>query len=579
VIQDEYGRVSDEILYDIADACNINARGFGSFEWHQKRMRELSAFNARNRNRVLNIAYDTDLKALADTTLRSIEHEFPETENVLPREERVAITVRAVANQTSQYYGVLNATMLRSASTLYQTAINEIERRMTLAVKAVMLGIDTKRRVTKSVLDMIQKTGVTGFVDKAGRKWSAEAYADLVFRSSMGNIQRQIMIDRCKDYGEDIVYAPIKFPSRPLCAEWQGKLLSLSERHYFTTDLNDAPMEVFPYSDAVGRPAGLWGCNCGHGKAVFIAGLSEVVKPVNQMTPEQNAEAYALTQQERQLERNVRNGKTKVKMLENAGITGDDLEEAKNQLKRARNEYKGFLNKYGYDPTAGRTYVHGFGKPNNRTATQKVQPRVIPPKQTPNKPIIPQMTRDEKSAVKNYVSGDGMWVNQELRGRGIGGLSADDKAYIHDLDTALNVPLGKAQTLYRSVDASAIFGNMTALQYDNLLTAVVYDDEFAKKQVQGLLNNVKGKTLVEKGYMSTTKDKEIAFEWGDFTGSEKPIVLKLQAPATVHGRDLAEFDIEGDEQFEVLLMRGVKYTLQGIRKESGNIVIDAIINR
>jgi hypothetical protein len=79
--------------------------------------------------------------------------------------------------------------------------------------------------------------------------------------------------------------------------------------------------------------------------------------------------------------------------------------------------------------------------------------------------------------------------------------------------------------------------------------------------------------------MSTTKDKEIAFEWGDFTGSEKPIVLKLQAPATVHGRDLAEFDIEGDEQFEVLLMRGVKYTLQGIRKESGNIVIDAIINR
>lgn len=360
MIQDEYGRVSDEILYDIASAINVNAKDFGSSTWLTKRMQGLGKFNARQRQRVYTIAYSNDLMLLAEQTLKSIEHEFPKSVNVLPRQERLQITVRAVANQTSQYYGVLNATMLRSADQLYQTALTEVERRMYLATEAVMTGMATKMSVTKDVIDLIQKIGIIGFFDKAGRKWSAEAYADLVTRSSMGNIQRQIMIDRCHDYGEDIVYAPIKFPSRPLCADWQGKLLSLSDQRYTTTDLYDRRMEVFPYSDAVGHPAGLWGCNCGHGHAVFVPNLSEVVEPVNKMTPEQNAETYALTQQERQMERNIRNKKTKIMMLEKAGITGEELEKAENQLKNARRVYREFRKRYGLEPTAGRTYVYGW---------------------------------------------------------------------------------------------------------------------------------------------------------------------------------------------------------------------------
>lgn len=393
MIKDEYGRVSDEILYDLADTINVNAEGFGSTLWRVRRIRKMHEFQQKQANRIYNIAYGSDLEKLAWTTLRSIESEFPYTRNVIPRDERVRLTVRAVANQTSQYYGALNATMLRSATNMFQIALSEVERRMLLATEAVTVGMATKQKVAKEVVDLVQKIGITGFVDKRGRKWSAEAYADLVMRSSMGNIQRQIMVDRCRDYDEDIVYAPIKYPSRPLCADWQGKLLSLSDLHYYTNDLHDRPMEVFPYSDAVGSPAGLWGCNCGHGHAVFIPSLSEVVEPVNKMTPEQNAEAYALTQQERELERNIRNNKTKVKMLEKAGVTGDDLEEAKNKLKQANNEYKGFLNKYGYDPTAGRTYVHGY-KPSSPTTPKTPKTPTVP--KTPTTPIAQKPATPEQ---------------------------------------------------------------------------------------------------------------------------------------------------------------------------------------
>ncbi|MBO5958999.1 MAG: hypothetical protein J6Q65_02640 [Lentisphaeria bacterium] len=86
-----------------------------------------------------------------------------------------------------------------------------------------------------------------------------------------------------------------------------------------------------------------------------------------------------------------------------------------------------------------------------------------------------------------------------------------------------------------------------------------------------------GKTIVEKGYMSTTKDFEIASEFGGFTGSEKPIVIKLDTPGSAHGRDLEEFDVEGEEQKEVLLARGQRYKVNKIYGEDGNIVVDADI--
>lgn len=47
-------------------------------------------------------------------------------------------------------------------------------------------------------------------------------------------------------------------------------------------------------------------------------------------------------------------------------------------------------------------------------------------------------------ATEYYVSGDGMWINQYLRGRGdFGELTESEKQYLSDLDKATN---GKIKT-------------------------------------------------------------------------------------------------------------------------------------
>lgn len=191
-------------------------------------------------------------------------------------------------------------------------------------------------------------------------------------------------------------------------------------------------------------------------------------------------------------------------------------------------------------------------------------------------------------ATEYYVSGDGMWINQYLRGNGdFGELTESEREYLKDLDKATN---GKvtADTLYRSVDATAIFGDMSGTDYENLRTALVYGtDSFGKgkyadgirQKVDGLINKTIGKTQTEKGYMSTTTRKSIAEEFGGFTGSDKPIVMNIKPSKNTKGVNLSRYDKNASTpQKEVLLARGQSYKITNIYGKNGNINVDIELN-
>lgn len=183
--------------------------------------------------------------------------------------------------------------------------------------------------------------------------------------------------------------------------------------------------------------------------------------------------------------------------------------------------------------------------------------------------------QDIQSAIEAYVSGDRMYINRSLRDGVL--LNADDKAFVRDLDIATNKPLGKEQILYRSVDAEAIFGKMSDFDYENLVGSIVYGDKskFAKATADKYLSKIESnKIYTEKGYMSTTKSQQIADEWYGFTGSSKPIVMRIKTPSKTNGVDLSKHRMAQDE---VLLKRGQRYKASKVYGKNGNIYVDAII--
>ena len=180
-------------------------------------------------------------------------------------------------------------------------------------------------------------------------------------------------------------------------------------------------------------------------------------------------------------------------------------------------------------------------------------------------------------ATEYYVSGDGMWINQYLRGKGdFGELSDNEKQYLKDLDKATSGKI-KEDKLYRNVDASAIFGDMSDMEYDDLVSRLVYGDnsKFIKNNTDKFLNE-KGKTVTEKGFMSTTKDPKIAEDWGGFTGSSKPVVMEIKTGKNTKGVDVSRYDknVSKDQaQKEVLLGRNQSYKVDNITAKNGKIYV------
>lgn len=186
---------------------------------------------------------------------------------------------------------------------------------------------------------------------------------------------------------------------------------------------------------------------------------------------------------------------------------------------------------------------------------------------------------DAESAAEYYVSGDGMWINQYLRGNIDDPefqFTSQDAGYLRDLDRATSHRLLSDQTLYRSVDASAIFGKMTATQYENLVSGLVYGDKYGLGKTDAMIKAAQGKTITEKGFMSTTKDAQLAHDWGAFSGSSKPVVLELKVPKGTTGKDLSGHYMA---QKEVLLSRGQQYRIHSVSAKNGNVYVTAEILR
>ena len=511
---------------------------------------------------------------------------------------------QAYYRQSADKLNLVNTVMLESTQAAYTATVadvtNKINRTqsiMNTASGEVVSGVSSLNEAVRDAVDKMVKNGITGFIDHGGHRWSPEAYVAMDTRTTLANTARAAVWEEDDRYGVDMYQVSHHDGARPLCYPWQGKVIS---RNGFSGTVKDGDgntitvhsqdeIESFNYG------GGLFGVNCGHYPISFIPGFSRSRPP--EQNEEENRKEYEASQQQRGLERKLREERRDLAVLKAQGAPQEMINAQSEKVKQANHELDSFCDETGRArrksregtpikasfpdpdtytnedfPTDQRDMVKDFfrGQTTKAETTQQAKP---------DSGELREMTPDERSAVKSYVSGENMYINQILRGRSGERMTDYDRELVKDLDSALDVPIGKRQTLYRSVDAETVFGKISPIDYDNLRSAVVYGDrsKIVVSSADAIVSKAVGKTIVEKGYMSTTKDFEIASEFGGFTGSEKPIVIKLDTPGSAHGRDLEEFDVEGEEQKEVLLARGQRYKVNKIYGEDGNIVVDADI--
>jgi len=268
--------------------------------------------------------------------------------------------------QAAEKYNLVNQTMLDSSIGQYAKFVgiigNEITQEQAEAAQGILneaaataaSGVETRRKAVQRAITRLSDEGLTGFVDRAGRTWSPEAYVNMVTRSTIHNTAIQATKNRMQEYGTEVFQYSSHAAARPLCYPCQGK--------YFSWDGSEGDIELGngkkvhykPFSSVEGynTPAGPFGINCKHEPIVVIPGVSIPSGAENIQPKEENDKAYAESQQQRALERKIRNAKRVVEM-------GNDSDEAKQKVKDAQAEMRQFIAETGRTRRYDREQIGG----------------------------------------------------------------------------------------------------------------------------------------------------------------------------------------------------------------------------
>ena len=365
-----YQRTVDELLINIARHFNISGWEKTRY-WEIKKLSEMGALTeesariiAQNtkmlpeevKKAFLQVSekacmdIDPQLRAAAEKGILQDPGTSPTT-SMLMRD-----TIRSFVEQAEESFNMTNTTMLQSTREAYlqgiATAVNEAqlyEANKILETQALetVTGQETRVRAIRKAMNQLTATGITGFYDKAGRKWHAEAYAAMVVRTTAHNAAVEAIKTRQQEFGGgDIFQVSTHSGARPLCFPYQGKFYSWSEPG---GEFKDGAGHTHQYENidktSYGEPAGLFGINCGHHPIPMIPGFSYPQEGPTQ-TKAENDKEYEQSQIQRQYERQVREAK---RDLEIAKATGDEaaIKDAKQKVAQEQAKVRAYTKETG----------------------------------------------------------------------------------------------------------------------------------------------------------------------------------------------------------------------------------------
>ena len=337
---------------DAVDALIINiarhlgtGKAFRTASWETLKLAELGQLteeNAKIINEAVKKVPDEIRKALDEASaaaLEALETAIREAIAAGRIEEAPADTVQAMlqelGQQAAQQANLVNTVMLDSCQSAYTMAVQNVaqwvseamsaeqagaaQEILNTAATAVEIGTETRQEALRKAISQMADNGIYGFVDRAGRHWSPEAYINMDVRTTVHNAAIRSVRNRQQDYGSDIFQVSTHPGARPLCYPYQGKFFTWGSEGGTFTDGDGNRHSYKPISStSYGQPAGLFGINCGHYPMPQIPGVT-IPQDKQRQGKEANDKEYQESQQQRALERSIREAKRKQAAFKAAG--------------------------------------------------------------------------------------------------------------------------------------------------------------------------------------------------------------------------------------------------------------------
>ena len=270
---------------------------------------------------------------------------------------------RAYYRQSADKLNLVNTVVLESTENAYRRTVADaaarIERTQGILNEAtgeVVTGVSSWNESMHDAVQKMVSIGLTGFIDHGGHHWSPEAYVAMDVRTTMFNTARAAVWERADQYGADLYQVSSHNGARPLCYPWQGKVISRNDIAQTVEDIDGNQAEVIPQSaTSYGQAAGLFGVNCKHYPLTFIPGFSALRG--EPQDPEENAKAYAQSQEQRRLERRLREEKRDLAIMRAQGADPDQIRTQRERVNRASDRIDEFCEQTGLPRRKNREYT------------------------------------------------------------------------------------------------------------------------------------------------------------------------------------------------------------------------------
>lgn len=225
----------------------------------------------------------------------------------------VTDSLEAYTSQAISDLNLINTTLPKSIQKTYKSIVEK-------SVAEVVISSKSADKAIRDTIMKWQKKNFTGFVDKGGREWRADAYARAVIKTTTFRVYNEMRTAPAKEIGIDTYYYSKKATAREMCAPLQGRIVTMEGMTH-----TEQGVKVLALSDyGYGYAGGCLGVHCGHYLTPFIIGVNELPEDpdyLKDLTPEQAEENARIQAKQRALERAIRNQKERLHI---ASQLGDD---------------------------------------------------------------------------------------------------------------------------------------------------------------------------------------------------------------------------------------------------------------
>lgn len=426
-----YSACVDRLLVNLARHFKFISEGApipGGWDYQIRKLAEMGQVTRESEEIILSMLGDADgaLQAMleesirnglkdAEPALRKATERGLMTGNVQAIAPRQMQAFQAYYAQSADKLNLVNTVMLESTENAYRATVSDIATKiettqgiLNTSTGQIVTGTDTFNRVQRDAVRRMVDNGLTGFIDHGGHHWSPEAYVAMDMRTTMTNTARAAVSERMDDYGCELYQVSWHDGARPLCYPWQGKVISTNGWTGEVEDGDGNKVQVHSESEieSFRYGGGLFGVNCGHYPIPFFPGFSKQRPP--EQNEEENAKEYAESQQQRALERKVREEKRELEVMKAQGATKEEIDAQRIRVKNANTELNDFCKQTGRARQPGRTSTPinaTFPDGYKQTKWEQGIRRRDPTKSTPAPPNVASQATQETPPVVEYQPG------------------------------------------------------------------------------------------------------------------------------------------------------------------------------